>query len=177
MILIGINESMKTLLCSFLLIAGTVFGQTYPADHDKYTVTVTAGSDLLRKPFDPRFSTTIGAGYRFTEDHKLFDTFYGTFGYTQDAFTTYHVGLQRTMFSDIDRLGLLFQVEGGLARIHGSGDVRASGAVGVGLGYDLSGAPYPNWLNHSKVLLIPKLNKIDGVPLYWTLALGFSKSF
>lgn len=172
------------LLLTFFVFGSTLFAQA-PA-YDKYSVTVSAGSDLLRKPFTPKLDLGLGFGYKFAANYKKpFDTVYGNVGYTgwqQVNATSYHVGLQKTMMNDRDRLGLLAKVEGGATTLYGHGRnastvTKPSGAAGVGVAFDFSGDPYPKFMNHITLSLVPMLNKIESRPVYWTLALGFTKSF
>jgi hypothetical protein len=177
---------MKKMLFLLCFVLGTsLFAQTPAPTYDKYSVSVGLGADLLQKPFAPKLDASVGFGYKFAANYtKPVDTVYGVIGYTgwQHAnATSYHVGLQRTMTTDRDRAGLVVKGEVGATSVYGYNGARdvtkPSGAVGAGVTFDLSGDPYPKWLNHTSVSLVPMLNKIETKPLYWTLALGFTKSF
>jgi hypothetical protein len=173
---------MKKLIFLLLFALGTVFAQTDTPNYDKYSVTVSAGSDLWRSPFAPKFTGGVQVGYKFAENYKkFFDTTYASVMFTGNTRTdamTYHVGVQRTMMNDRDRMGLLFKVEGGATTLFGYRDVtKPSVAAGIGLGFDFSGSPYPAWMNHTVLSLVPMTNKVVSFPVYETLTLSFTKTF
>ena len=176
---------MKKILFLLFLAFGTVFAQTDTPNYDKYSVTVSAGSDLWRSPFAPKFTGGVSFGYKFAENYtKFFDTTYASVMYTGNKHTdamAYHVGVQRTMMNDRDRMGLLFKVEGGATTLFGYNGVhdatKPSVAAGIGLGFNFSGSPYPKWMNHTVLSLVPMTNKVVSRPVYETLTLSFTKTF
>jgi len=178
---------MKNLLflLTFFVVGAFAQNSVYNPPFDRYNVSVAVGADMLQKPFAPKLDASVGFGYKFVANAKKpIDTVYGVIAYTgwqHATATSYHVGVQRTMANDRDRVGLVAKVEGGATSVYGYNGVKdvtkPSVAAGVGLIYDLTGSPYPKWLNHTSLSLVPMLNKIETRPLYWTLALGFTKSF
>lgn len=161
------------------MFSAAAFAQSDTPNYDKYSVTVSAGSDLWRQPFAPKFTGGVQFGYKFAENYKkFFDTTYGSIMYTGNN-RTYHIGVQRTMMNDRDRLGLLWKVEGGFTSLMGvhTDVTKPSVATGIGLGFDFSGDPYPKWMNHTVLSLVPMFNKVESRPVYFTLALGFTKTF
>ena len=173
---------MKKLALLLFFLGTALFAQSDSPKYDKNQVTVTVGSDLWTKPFSPKFTGGVTYGYKFAENYKkFFDTVYGTVAYTGNNRTdamTYHVGVQRTMMNDRDRMGLLWKVEGGATTLYGVKDKwEPSVASGIGLGFDFSGDPYPAWMNHTVLSFVPMLNKVESRPVFWTLALSFTKTF
>jgi hypothetical protein len=170
---------MKKLIFLLLFVFGTAFAQLQTPNYDKYSVTVSAGTDVLRGPVAAKFNGGVAVGYKFAENYaKFFDTAYGTFGYNNATMTPFHVGLQRTMMNDRDRAGLILKVEGGGTALYGQHVVlKPSAAAGVGVGFDFSGEPYPAWMNHTVLSLVPMFNKVASRPFYVTFALGFTKTF
>ena len=82
------------------------------------------------------------------------------------------------MMNERDRLGLLLRIEGGATTLYGPKNVwKPSAAAGIGLGFDFSGDPYPAWMNKTVLSLVPMLNVVQNRTAYWTLALGFTKTF
>ena len=167
----------------FLLFIGVASAQLDTPNYDKYSVTVSAGTDLIRSPITAKFNGGLSVGYKFAQNYKkFFDVAYGSFGYTGDFHnviaTSFHGGLQRTMMNDRDRAGLIFKVEaGGTGLYQQHLIIKPSAAAGVGVAFDFSGSPYPVWMNHTTLSFVPMVNKILSRPTYLTLALGFTKTF
>lgn len=173
---------MKKLIFLLLFISGLSFAQIDTPKYDPYQVTVTTGSALWRNPFAPKFTGGATFGYKFAENYvKFVDTAYASVMYTGNNRTdamSYHVGVQRTMMNERDRMGLLAKVEGGATTLFGTKDItKPSAAAGIGVAFDFSGNPYPKCLDHTVLSLVPMFNVVQSRTAYFTLAISFTKTW
>jgi hypothetical protein len=170
---------MKKLIFILLFIFWAAFAQNQTPSYDKYSVGVSVGSTLLREPFSPRLYTSATFGYKFAANYdKFFDKAYFTFSHcgVDKGSTGYVMGLQRTMINERDRMGLIGVVEAGTTR-SSVGVFRPEFAVGLGVGFDFNGNPYPKFLNKTTLSLVPKLVEVPGRPVSFILPIGLTKTF
>ncbi len=170
---------MKSLILAlaFCFASSVASAQVYSTSYNKYSVMGAVGSALDRKPFEPQFNAAVGFGYKFAANYdKLFDSVYAGASYTPKG-SDVAVGIQRTMMNDRDRLGLIWVNEVGAARFAHTGVIKPEVASGLGLAMNVSGDPYPHWLNNTVVFFLPKINYVFGQPIGFSLKIGFARTF